>query len=301
MRIPVKTAWRVFKEDGPRIAIMEILRYLGFAGTPAGLLRYYRARRITPQVIKEIQGSRMLLNLRDKGIHMDLFINGIREPLCTNYLKRVIKPDMVVLDIGANIGYFALIQARIAKKVIALEPDPDNFKALQNNINLNGYTNMKIHNIAAGSKDGKIGFHIGTVSNWRRIATKNHKDNIIEVPIRIMDNFLKDIGQKEIDYIRMDTEGYELDILKGLKNTLANNKLGLFIETHRYLLEQYGYSQLELMEFLANYNFNLTQAFIPALPLKDNPKGNLVTLLGNPRTRKLLTKTGSGAWMFFSN
>ena len=71
----------------------------------------------------------------------------------------------------------------------------------------------------------------------------------------------------------------------------------MFIEVHRDLLEDYGSSQLEFMELLANYDYCISKSFISARP---GPEGNIKKLLANPTTRKIITERGIASHVFFT-
>src|SRR3989344_8248708 len=93
-------------------------------------------------ILKEIHGNKMYLNLQDKGISKDLAINKTREELQTELVMNKVKEGMHVLDLGANIGYYALIEASLVGpkgKVYAIEPSQSNFDLLNKNIGLNQF------------------------------------------------------------------------------------------------------------------------------------------------------------------
>ncbi len=90
----------------------------------------------------EVQGQKMFLDKKDV---LGLSINGVYEPLETKLVRKEVKKSDVVLDIGANIGYYTLILAKLVGKkgrVFAFEPDPTNFALLKKNISINGYKNV---------------------------------------------------------------------------------------------------------------------------------------------------------------
>jgi len=201
------------------------------------------------EVIKEIQNSKMLLNLNDKGISRDLYQFGIRERASTEKMKTILKKNQVVVDIGANIGYYVLIEANMGAKVYAIEPVPDNYNSLKKNIELNGYKNIKTYNIAIGNKIGKQTMYLSEKSNLHSMNAKEGKP--IQVDIMTLDKFLSD---KEIpDIVRMDVEGYEYEIIKGMKGTLKKMKSGswLFIEIHK--LESKRAKQVFKMVYESNF------------------------------------------------
>ena len=182
-------------------------------------------------VVKEIQGSRMSLNLNDKGISKDLFQFGIRERASTRMMQNILSKDKVVVDIGANIGYYALMEAKAGATVFAIEPVPDNFKSLSSNIELNEYKTIETYQMAIGSKNTTVRMALSEKSNLHVITTDDN-GNGIDVKVMKLDDFL--IGKKTPDIVRMDVEGYEYNIIKGMPKTLDKMKQGswLFIEVH---------------------------------------------------------------------
>lgn len=179
----------------------------------------------------------MYLDINDRGLSRDLIIDGIREIKQTNFFKKLLKPNMTVLDIGANIGYFALIEAEVVGpngKVYAIEPIPQSYNLLKKNIKLNNYEKIfKTYPIAIGEKKGNAIVKQTKKLNWSTILNNNLSkvDKKIKVKKQTVDSFLK--NKKKPDVIRMDVEGYELEIFKGMRKTLSSKKpMILFIEFH---------------------------------------------------------------------
>ena len=291
LKILIKSAVETFKADGIKVLLEQTLRYAMLYGSPAKIWRYWWNRLCgnTKQVVM-VQGSLMALNLLDRGIHSDLFLNGVREPHATRYLQSLLKPEWTVVDIGANIGYYALMEAKIAKRVIAIEPGPENYKFLKHNIKMNRYA-VETHQLAIGDQKGTVGFEISKACNWNKIAIG---EGDIVVEMTTLDNLLT--GQ-EVDFVRMDVEGYEMSIIKGMDYILTHNRPDMFIEVHRDLLKNYGSSQLEFMEALAEYGYRISKSFISARP---GPEGEIRELLNCPQTRRLITERGIASHMFFS-
>lgn len=210
-------------------------------------------------IIRKVQGSKMYLDLKDEGISKDLALDGIREPESTKMIKKILKPGDIVVDIGANRGYYALMESRLVGKngkVYAIEPVQDNINALKKNIELNNYPNIKVFQVAIGDKNTTTKMYISSFSNWHSFI--NHKQKItstIDIKVISLDNFLKD---KEYPYfIRMDVEGYEYQILKGMKNVLERRKpLKLFIELHPHLMQKD--KTIFILKTLMKYGFEPT-------------------------------------------
>lgn len=268
-----------FENEGLVMAMRDIVRYLRLYASPRKRFVYYLNRIMRKSLIAEkVQGSKMLLNLKNKGIQTDLFLHGIREPEATKFFQGILKPNMVVVDVGANVGYYTLMEARVCKKVYAIEPEPTNYKALQYNIKMNKYENVKTLMAAAGARNSTALLNISSTSNWHKIG-----DRGIPVQLVTIDSLL---NGKRVDLVRMDVEGYELNVLKGMTETLRY-PVTLFLEVHRDFLKAYGQSLEELFEFLTVYKFYVVASFIWGKP---GPTGYLRGLLGNERTRSTLMR-----------
>jgi FkbM family methyltransferase len=141
------------------------------------------------------------------------------------------------VDIGANIGYYALMEARLAGprgRVYAIEPVVQNVKMLMENIILNKYDNIEVYQSAIGASNGTLPMYISDHPNWGSLyRSKSSAEAVdrIDVSVATLDSFMKDKMQPNV--IRMDVEGYEYEILKGMADILRSNApLRLFIEFH---------------------------------------------------------------------
>lgn len=185
-------------------------------------------------VIREIQGSRMRLSFKDKGVSRELTLVNVREGLLTRTVQAELKEGICVLDIGANIGYYALMEAnRVGEsgQVYAVEPVPANMLVLEDNIGLNDYKNIQAFNQAMGDCDGNLSMYISDHPNWCSFYPSGSIIGQIEVPVNRLDTFLKD--KRRPDIIRMDVEGYEYEIFSGMPELLSSGApLRLFVEFH---------------------------------------------------------------------
>lgn len=245
---------------------MNVLRKFGFRYTVSLAGEYLLAEKVerlkgsiykrrkpdSPVVRRNILGHIFELNMNDTGIHRDLFLDGIREPVATAEIMSILSKDDVVLEIGANIGYYALIEARICKHVYAVEPHPDNVRSLERHVELNNYKNIEIHPVAIGSHTGTAALNVSDKSNWHTFVERKGKTRQIEVPMFRGDDFLKD--KRPVNFLRMDVEGYELEVLKGLKETLGDNHLKrIFLELHGDVLATEEIQKL--LDILKNSSF----------------------------------------------
>lgn len=192
--------------------------------------------RMNGYVLKKLNNSsvRMILNASDTGISQELMRKGSHEPLSTKILMENLHEGMRIADVGANLGYFALQEAKVVGPkgvVYAIEPIPQNFFLLKHNVALNNLENIQVFNLAIGDTDGSLDLFLGCASNWASaFKTSINTDQKITVPSKRLDTFLKDKGK--VDLVRMDVEGYETKIVDGMEETLKQKNLMLFMEIH---------------------------------------------------------------------
>lgn len=192
--------------------------------------------RMNGYVLKKLKNSsvRMILNASDTGISQELMRKGSHEPLSTKILMDNLHEGMRIADVGANLGYFALQEAKaVGPKgiVYAIEPISQNFFLLKQNVALNNLKNIQVFNLAIGDEDGSLDLFLSYASNWASaFKTPINIDQKITVPSKRLDTFLKDKGK--VDLVRMDVEGYETKIVDGMEETLKQKNLTLFIEIH---------------------------------------------------------------------
>jgi len=247
--------FQVLRKEGFACMVSAIVKYIiedSCMGRSYVKLRYGKNL-----VSKEIQGSKMYLNPLDPGISTELLVKGVHEKGATKILREILEEGMHVVDIGANIGYYTLIEAQnVGKtgKIYAIEPEPNNFGFLNRNVQANNFRDViEIYQIAIADKDGEAKFYISNKSNLHSLLP-NPENRYIAVKTLTLDNFLKD--KHPVDFIRMDTEGFEYNIIKGATNTLKREKnIKLFIEFHPPELEAQGLPLKALIEKLNDFGF----------------------------------------------
>jgi FkbM family methyltransferase len=204
-----------------------------------------RIRYFPKQKIVEINKSyKMLLCPREDGIHRDLFIYRKREPLATDFLLKsgILKKGSNILEAGANIGYYALLEWELIKPsgiIYAVEPVTQNIKNLMGNIAINKPNNILPFQLAFGEKEGKATIYLSKKSNWCTLNANNiqFQTGSEITTVTTLDKFLED--KLKINFIRMDVEGYEYEILKGAPETLKENII-IQMEIHQHAIKNLG-------------------------------------------------------------
>ena len=174
------------------------------------------------------------------------------------------KSGDTVIDIGTNIGFSLLNMAKIIGSdglVIGFEPDPANFIQLEKNISLNDFTNLKVNKKGLGDKPGKFKLEnrIESNSGMKRIGSSV---DYVEVEIDTLDNFISASNNSlpKIDLIKIDVEGFELNVLKGALNTIRKYYPVLFIEVDDNNLRDESASARELIHFIAENDYEMVNA-----------------------------------------
>lgn len=184
---------------------------------------------------KKIHGSKMVLDLENRGVSRVLWVEGNREELDVEIVKRELKSGMNVLEVGANIGYYLLLEGKILNgqgKIFAFEPDPRNIKILKMNIEKNHLANqVKFYPYAVTDKNSEEKFYLTKMSNLSSLILRRNSDEFIKIRTIKIDDF-KEINVP-INFIRMDIEGYEYEALNGMMDLLKRNKgIKILVETH---------------------------------------------------------------------
>jgi FkbM family methyltransferase len=221
------------------------------------------------QIIKTKHGQ-MIVNSHDKGISQSLLLKGEwaeNELALTKEYARG-----VVLDVGANIGTHTLTYAKTADMVYAFEPQPFMFDMLCTNLLLNNVLNVTPIQCALGPADGITTMNIHDPREDNSPAGEGVGKGNSTVSMHKLDSLA--IGK--VDFIKMDIEGYELEALKGMTNTLAQYHPVVYIEIHwqrliepiKHFLAQFGYGATALIvtyviipDDATNYDTSMTEVY----------------------------------------
>jgi FkbM family methyltransferase len=166
------------------------------------------------------------------------FIYGTWEPEIVKAVTEVVHEGFVAIDVGAHLGYYALILSQIVGsngRVIAFEPIPSNFRILSDNIRLNHCKNIQAVNKAVSDRSGQFEGTFPTESTLPSSFTllKNEGANRILVETVSLDDFLKD-WDRPVDFIEIDVEGAEGMVLEGARKIIESYHPMLLVEIHHF-------------------------------------------------------------------
>jgi FkbM family methyltransferase len=252
----------------------------GFGKMPGVRATYDRLFRLfwSGGKVLEVQGSRMYVDVNHEDPSMRktfqaYALNRIHEPATTGLFTKVVKKNDVVLDLGANIGYFSLLAARLVGKdgrVYSFEPEPRNFGFLKKNIELNDYSQVTPNQKAVANEPGTVKLYIchydtghhtinqyGGIESYNLTKQEAPKD-YVEVEKVALDDYLKD-KVDHVDFIKMDVEGAEVLALRGMDKIIRGNKdIKMLVEFFPLLIKEMGDSPEELIKkLLDDYGFSM--------------------------------------------
>jgi len=216
------------------------------------------AYRIYPhEFLVEISpGVKMKLRLKyPSEIEIWSYMRGLTHYSAQVFVNHLIE-GMTVFDIDANVGYYTLLIAQKVGsigKVYAFEPIPETFARLQENIALNGFTNIVTIPAAVTDKDGIVRMSVEdlTSSLFRASLT-----NSIEVPAISLDSFVRQHRIEGVDAIKMDVEGAELLVLRGADQVIRRYKPIIMTEINPALLKSAGTTAEELFKAIIDYGYD---------------------------------------------
>jgi FkbM family methyltransferase len=206
------------------------------------------------------------------------YITGVSELPVQEQLIRFLKPGQVFYDIGANMGFFSLLAARLigsSGSVCSFEPLKENADHIRANAALNNFAQIQVYEVAIGSSTGTAELLVTDWDGGSALANSPVKpskpSSTRTVPVRTLDELIRQAHLRSPDFIKIDVEGVELDVLKGMTGTLKSAKPTLLFEvddgdkdrfSHRWneldgFVEDFGYFVKRLPDSYGNVRWNV--------------------------------------------
>ncbi|MFY9462105.1 MAG: FkbM family methyltransferase [Candidatus Sungiibacteriota bacterium] len=238
-------------------------------------------------------GYRLDLN---EYIDSEIYLNGYFEKDTTNALLKLAEAGMTIFDIGANSGAHTMRMAKLVGetgKVVAFEPMPWAYKKLGANIELNKFSNITVEKLGLSDRPARD-VEVEIASSWPVSGYDSsqlhpvHKGRVVKehIDFSTLDEYARAYEIKRLDIIKIDTDGYELKVLRGGADTLKRFSPILIVEMSRPELKEKGSTLEELISFLdglgyqfySGYDLNRLdkQVVLTAPPRKNNRSANIV-------------------------
>lgn len=220
-----------------------------------------------------IYGQPFFVDTRDISLTPTILLTGCWEPAITAYYRRILKPGMTVVDVGSHMGYYSVLGGSSVGntgKVHAFEANPIIFETLFKNIFVNGLiSSVTINNNAVYSYSRKLEFSTlsrATGGNSLVEFTEEYKttyqENINKILIDSisLDEYFRKQPSYKVDVVKIDAEGSEPYIFKGMEKVLEENpKIVIFCEFNPGLIRGCGNEPVEFLKDLKRYGFSLNK------------------------------------------
>ena len=196
------------------------------------------------------------------------FILGFYERELARLLYDSVKKDTIFYDLGAHWGYFSILAAKFVGpkgKVYTFEPMPDNYERLTRNIRINEIENIEALNMAVSNVDSTLRFS-NSKDTFANTYVSTSEENSIEVKAVSLDKFIEQKNGLPPDFIKIDVEGAEADVLEGAEQTIRKYRPVIHLSTHDIHLkgvderckawlkkEKYEMNVLSLKDEIADY------------------------------------------------
>ncbi len=219
----------------------------------------------------EFIGSNCVLTMDDnRKFHFDptvpvsrlytLPISGSFEPKETEFLRKLVKPTWVCIDIGACFGWYTtLLASNVGSDgfVHAFEPLPDNYAELVLNIELNELDNVGIERIGLSNRTQSsiLVRDPDAVSGVVDTGSNSSESDRFEVSMSRLDDYVGRVGIRRIDFIKIDVEGHERAVLEGGVTAIRKFRPTLMIEIQRHSTTAFGYEPVDLFDDLVGLRY----------------------------------------------
>lgn len=229
----INNAKLILKQKGfNKLLVASYFRALISLNTLIPIRRYIK---------RSIFNYKMYLDVKDAGISRSLLLHAERELDHKKMLEDIVQPGMTIFDIGANIGYYVLMEKKLLRgkgNVIAIEPSPMNTDLLKRNLILNAVTDVPVYTMAISNKIEKKPFYLAKQTNLNTFhatgtGVTHLSGKVIDVDTQTVPSLAKSINTTP-DLIRMDVEGHEVEVIDGMLDAIEKGEMrpGIIFETH---------------------------------------------------------------------
>jgi len=224
-----------------------------------------RAGLLGPLWLEFRTGLWIKLNIQDL-LQEELLLSGVWDPGITSYLCAQLKPGCVFMDIGANVGYFSLLAGSLVGptgKVIAVEPNHDVAVQLKQNAAKSEVTNIALEEVCCSESAGQRTFFLSEAMNSGKSSLSQANaegSRSLEIACTTVDLLVDGYNLQRVDAVKVDVEGAEMEVLRGMRSTLAQFRPALLIELLPPLLARFSATAEDVIEFLAQQGYSMTSS-----------------------------------------
>ena len=200
--------------------------------------------------VLSIRGNNFYLSgLSDSDVYFRDIENGA-EGAFVDLCSKVLSNDSIVIDVGSNIGLTTLILSQFVPngRVISIEPNPEIFEILELNMKHNEIKNVSNFQIAISDSQGQVSFNPDSAFG-HLLHQHNQNSNGISVEATTIDLLVESLDLQKVDFIKIDVEGFEPNVIAGAKKTIARFQPVIYCELNSWcLLDHAGHNPLDFVE-----------------------------------------------------
>ena len=239
-----------------------------------------------PVELRRTHGFDIYLDPSDLGISPSIGILGWYEMRTTELFVRLVRQGSTVIDIGANVGFFTLLAARLTGKggsVVSFEPEATSFSLLSKSIEKNRFANVKAFQQCVSNQDGLATLHLSASQHRGLHSTvRDLGGGKIVVESTKLDTVASKLGLARVDLLKIDAEGAEPQVLEGAEELIAGSKVRNIIMEWEHPEIWAGHAPI--LEMILSrfdvYRFARSLPFIPAKRLTTNSQSFFKSGLG---------------------
>ncbi|MGH9900138.1 MAG: FkbM family methyltransferase [Pyrinomonadaceae bacterium] len=231
----------------------------------------------------DLFGFQIRLDLRDL-IQRSIFLN-VFEPEESSIVRTYLRPGQTFVDVGANIGYYTLMAARLVGEsghVMAFEPSQYIYERLRVTVEQNRLSRVRVIQAGLSDQEGEMNLYVqqGTGNNSPSMVA-NGTGIPVRVPVRPLDSYLDESGIHQVDLMKIDVEGFEPNVLRGASAHLKGGRIGAILcEFNRYWLMTNGSSPAALHQMLVDFGYRPQNE---SIDFRRELQNILYTRISNPR------------------
>lgn len=184
----------------------------------------------------------------------------INEETSIRIWKHYVRESKVIIDVGANFGFYSLLSAGINPnaKIYAFEPSPYILKSFTRNIELNLFRNIHLQSLGVGDKDGKFKLFVSDDDNTGMsslVDRGEYSRYTVDVSVVTLDGFTRSNSIDTVDLVKIDVEGNEFNVLIGMNEILKVYKPAIFIELLNDTLKNFGHDIQVIFDYLTELGY----------------------------------------------
>lgn len=247
------------------------------AGMPVAgrFLRWFARQYKEGSVVKIPLGHAAGIKWNRSHRHVSGYWSGLYELEIQELLARELKPGMVFYDVGANAGFFTMLAAKLVGpegKIVAFEPLSENIRSIEDQVELNGFQHCKVVAAAVSDISGQGQMMQAANLSMGRLSSSATVPGTLEVLVVTLDDVVATTPYP--DFIKIDVEGAEVDVLEGAKNLLVHEP------RPRWLIELHGYEKATgVWRVLTNCGYTITDIAGDVLNMNENLPAHILAFV----------------------